>query len=262
MDRFDSISLHYRDKALVQQKAAEKLIQLLDPGANADILDVACGPGSVTKALSLLTKGRVVGTDISEGMIQQARKDHPKLEFRRVAAEFLDFKEEFDIVFCNSSFQWFREPQRALVAMHAALRKPGKLGLACPATEDWSPWYARVMAQVREDPRLRDTFAHWKSPWFFLPEAEEYRELFERSGFRTTWFEIASEANQYSPEQAFQVYLSGAGVGYTDPACYDVPVDDEYLRNFNDAVKAAIKAQARAGRVTVDFHRLYYIGQR
>lgn len=262
MDRFGHVSKQYREKSLVQQKAAEKLIRLAEIGAQADILDAACGPGNITHALRKLTSGRVVGTDISAGMIEQAQHEHPEIEFKRVSAEYLEFNEEFDLVYCNSALQWFREPERAVRAMHAALRKPGKIALASPATQEAMPCFERVIGLIREDERIRDTFSHWRTPWFFLNDADDYRSLMEHSGFHTTWFEIAFEANEFTPEQAYQVFQSGARVGYADPGCYDIPIGQDYLETFDQLVQEAFASLAQNGKVTVDFNRLYYIGVR
>ncbi len=48
MNTFDRISGKYREKSLVQQKAAVKLFDLLEIGGSDDIIDIACGPGHFT----------------------------------------------------------------------------------------------------------------------------------------------------------------------------------------------------------------------
>ena len=103
MSTFDKVSGQYQQKDLVQQAAAEKLIALLNIGERNDVLDVACGPGHITQRIKGMTQGRVVGTDISAGMIAQAQANYPAIKFRNLAAECLDYREEFDLVFCNSS---------------------------------------------------------------------------------------------------------------------------------------------------------------
>ena len=167
MSTFDKVSGQYQRKSLVQQAAAEKLIALLNIGNKNDVLDVACGPGHITQRIKELTQGRVVGTDISAGMIGQAQAQYPNCEFRKLAAEDLDYREEFDLVFCNSSFQWFTMPAEAVVAMRAALRPGGRVGVSCPATEQWSVCFKSVAEEAGTQPDVRSTFARWKSPWFF-----------------------------------------------------------------------------------------------
>jgi len=56
------------------------------------VLDVACGPGHITQRIKTITQGRVVGTDISAGMIVQAHGKYPAIAFRHLAAESLDYE--------------------------------------------------------------------------------------------------------------------------------------------------------------------------
>ena len=139
MSAFDEVSGQYQRKALVQQAAAEKLLALLKIGAKDSVLDAGCGPGHITHRIKTLTQGRVVGTDISAGMIHQAQAKYPAIEFKVIAAGSLDYREEFDVVFCNSTLQWFTQPGKAVAAMRAALRSGGRLGVACPATKTGQP---------------------------------------------------------------------------------------------------------------------------
>ncbi|MCZ7371233.1 MAG: class I SAM-dependent methyltransferase, partial [Candidatus Methanoperedens sp.] len=125
MTTFDNISGQYKEKSLVQQKAALKLLDLLKVGSTDSAIDVACGPGHITNLLSKVTSGKVIGIDISDGMIKQARALYPGIEFRQIAAEDLDYNNEFDIAFCNSALPWFRDPAKAIKAIfRSELRGP------------------------------------------------------------------------------------------------------------------------------------------
>jgi trans-aconitate methyltransferase len=260
MSTFDKVSGQYQQKALVQQAAAEKLIALLRIGQRDDVLDVACGPGHITQRIKEMTQGRVVGTDISAGMIGQAQAQYPNIVFRKLAAESLDYRDEFDLVFCNSSFQWFTKPVEAVAAMKAALRPGGRVGVSCPATENWSNCFKGVAEEAGAQPDVRLTFARWKSPWFHLPDVDAYRNLMERQGFRTLHCRIELEEKQFDTEQALAVFASGAAQGYTGKEFYDVAIDEDYVRRFNNHVRQAMERRARDGKVIVDFRRWYYVG--
>ncbi len=262
MNAFDRISDRYREKSLVQQKAALKLIGLLDIGSSDDIIDIGCGPGHITNMLSNMTQGRVTGIDISEGMIKQAKEMYPGIEFRQIAAEDMDYSCEFDIVFCNSALQWFTDPERAVKAIFHSLDKSGKLCLACPATYDWTPWMSKIISTVGEKEDIKPVFSHWKNPWFQLASKEEYRRFFEKQGFKTNYIELEHETTPYSIEEAFGVYLSGAANGYTGKKYYDIEIDDDYVDSFNNYVKEEINKGSKGGKMIVDFNRLYYIGKK
>jgi ubiquinone/menaquinone biosynthesis C-methylase UbiE len=262
MGVFDHVSGEYKEKALVQQKAALKLVELLAISDTDAVIDVACGPGHMTDFFGGLTKGRVIGTDVSRGMIEKAKAKYPSSEFRCVAAEDLDYTSEFDVVFCNSSLQWFTRPDEAIKAMQRALKPGGKFGLSNPATSQWSPWFGRIISAVTARPDIRPIFAEWKNPWFFLPAERDYQVFFERCGFKTTYIHVEFESAEYSVEEAFNIYMSGAANGFASKMFYACAVSDEYLARFNDYVKEEIERGSKKGRATVEFNRLYYLGSK
>lgn len=262
MNTFDKIFSQYEQKSLVQQKAAVKLRDLLKITGTEDIIDVACGPGHITSQLRKLTNGRVIGIDISKNMINQAKALYPEIEFRQLDAEVLEYRNEFDIVFCNSALQWFSNPDKSIQSIFNSLKMPGKLGLANPATDDWSPWLSRIMSQVEMDKEIKPIFTHWKNPWFFLPTKNDYKMLFEKHGFTTIFIEIDYEQTEYTTEKAYDIYLSGAANGYTGKKYYDIEISDDFISLFNKKVKEEIERQSVEGKSMVDFNRMYYIGKK
>lgn len=259
---FDGISPEYQRKALVQQQAALKLAGLLKIQSRDKILDLGCGPGHVTYLLKKTTQGWVLGTDISEAMIRQARQAYPDISFRVMAAEDLDFHDLFDVIFCNSALQWFPKPARVMKSAYAALKSPGRLGVACPATSEFSSLFTRIQSEVTARPGIRETFAHWKNPWFFLPGEDAYRKYFEAGGFATEHLEIANESTECTAAEAYGIYLSGFANGLLGKAFYDVGVPEDYTAKVNQGFREALEDVAVKGKVTVDFNRLYYIGKK
>lgn len=257
---FDSVAGDYGSRSVVQAAAAKRLLGLLDIGPKESVLDVGCGPGHITAQIADLTEGRVVGEDISGGMIEQAKHDHPSIEFMRVAAEDLDFVEEFDVVFCNSTLQWFSDGPRAVSNMCSALRGGGRMGVSCPSTPQFAPFFESVVEAVVKRPEIAPTYAHRANPWFHLLDLKAYRELFEKPGLVTELAELRHEVTEYSVDAAFWIFTTGAARGFVGYDCYDVEPPDEYIEAFNVAVREEMENRATDGRVNVDFNRLYYIG--
>src|SRR3989339_1928373 len=114
MSDFSEISKQYEADSVVQKSASQILFELLEIQPEDDVLDLGCGTGHILKIIKEKTKGRVVGIDPSEGMIEKAREkfSHQGITFRVCSAEQLDYKNEFDIIFCNSAFQWFADPAK------------------------------------------------------------------------------------------------------------------------------------------------------
>src|ERR1700704_930924 len=70
-----------------------------EAGPGAAVLDVACGTGALTRELSRRTApgGRVVGTDFSPSMLEEARRRSPALLWVEADAHALPFGDaEFD----------------------------------------------------------------------------------------------------------------------------------------------------------------------
>lgn len=262
MSTFDAVSTQYAKNALVQQAAAVKLMGLMDIRRGEALLDVACGPGHITAALAERSGGRVTGVDVSTGMITQAAATYPGIEFRQSAVEDIDYDMVYDGAFCNSALQWFSQPAKAVKAVYRSLKRGGRMALACPGTNAWSPLFTRVVAKAMSSPEIRPTASGWRNPWFFLRSKQEYKSFFEQFGFRTAFIAVDHEVASLSVEEAYNVYLSGAANGFTRPQYYRMPISDEYVAAFNRKVYEGFAVAACNGKVAVDFNRLYYLGEK
>ena len=108
---------------------------------NLHVLDLGCGTGILLHPLAELVgiNGRIVGVDISEFMVKEARKraqttDLP-LEFYKGNVYSLDFPENsFDRATCSTLFQHLKRPDEALNEIKRVV-KPG--GLISVFDHDW-----------------------------------------------------------------------------------------------------------------------------
>lgn len=247
---------------MVQKSAAEVLLKLLEIGDNDDVLDLGCGVGNLTRKIRGITNGKVVGIDSSEGMIKEAIEKTRGLDitFKVKNAEELNYRDYFNVIFCNSSFQWFRNPQKAIGNCYTALRKGGRIGIQAPAKRVYSPNFIDAIKKVKETPGTREIFAYFKEPWFFLETANEYSELFENCGFRVVLSEIESVRTEHTPEEVFNIFSSGAIAGYLNSDFYDVKIDVGYMDTFKKIVKDAFVQQAnKQGEIELIFNRIFLV---
>lgn len=120
----------------------DRLIQLAAVRAGHRVLDVATGIGepAVTAARLVGPAGRVVGTDISPGMLAVARERAAELglgnvEFHEMDAEALDLPESsFDAVLCRFGLMFLPDVDRTLVGIRRLLVPGGRL-----AASVWGP---------------------------------------------------------------------------------------------------------------------------
>jgi len=172
----------------------------------------------------------------------------------------MNYKDRFDVIFCNSVMQWFREPQRGVKNCYTALRKDGRIGVQAPAKGVYSPNFINAIKNIKEDTRTRDIFSHFKSPWFFLETSDEYKDLFEKSGFNVGFSKIDNVKIRHTSEDVFKIFSSGAIAGYLNQDFYDVKIDNAYIETFKDIVKNIFIQQADDnGEVELIFHRIFLV---
>jgi trans-aconitate methyltransferase len=259
---FSKISQDYEQAAVVQKSASDILLAILDIKETDDVLDLGCGPGHLTKRIREISKGRVVGVDAAEGMIAKAKESYglDSIEFQTCAAEDIEFKREFDAIFCNSAFQWFKPPESVIKNCFQALRENGKIGIQAPARRIYSPNFIKAVEKVQVDSRTRDMFSHFHSPWFFLETSNEYDSLFESLGFNVVYSQIDKVVSSHTPEETYKIFDSGASVGYLNQKHYEVPLTDEYIKNFRRTVREVFEEQAnRLGNVELAFYRIFLV---
>ncbi len=105
----------------------------------ASALDVCCGTGAALRALRPICTERVVGVDLSQGMLDQARDfldeqtskssgQLPPFELIQRDALSIDFEEEFDIITCFGAFGHIlpKDQDQFATRVHAALRPGGR----------------------------------------------------------------------------------------------------------------------------------------
>jgi SAM-dependent methyltransferase len=106
----------------------------LRPGMQ--VLDVGCGPGSITLGLAeVAAPGQVVGIDLQPTQIEQARASVAKRAVANVRFEVADAyrlpfpAHSFDAAFAHGVLMHLREPVRALVEIRRVLRPSGIVGV-------------------------------------------------------------------------------------------------------------------------------------
>lgn len=90
---YDTVSTSYAERVVDGPEwEVEGFDLVVRQAAGRPILDAGCGPGRTTALLA--ARASVIGLDLSPGMIEVARRDHPELDFRVGSMTALDFPDE------------------------------------------------------------------------------------------------------------------------------------------------------------------------
>jgi len=168
MKRMPEVYTHGHHESVLRShkwRTAENSAAYLLPHLTADarVLDVGCGPGTITADLAgLVPRGSVTGIDTSAEIIEQARaasggQGRQNLAFTTGDVYALDFPDaSFDVVHAHQVLQHLSDPVRALREMRR-VAKPGGLVAArdgdygamtwypeSPALDEWQAFYRAV----------------------------------------------------------------------------------------------------------------------
>jgi len=117
----------------------------LRPGMR--VLDVGCGTGGSARAIAAAVgpAGRVVGIDLSEPMIEVARRQVPEAEF--VLGDVGNFvaTEPFDVAYSRMCLMLLEDPIKGCTSILRALRPGGRLSATVFRDMASNPWLPAVV---------------------------------------------------------------------------------------------------------------------
>jgi len=146
---WDRAVAHYEAAWQKQLEPAQRL--LLDFAAlrqGERVLDIACGTGLVTfpAAAAVGPSGSIVGTDISEAMVEACRRTAATrglahASFQRMEAEALQFEDaSFDVVLCALGLMYVTDFPGSAREMCRVTRRGGRVAAAVWGRRDRCGW--------------------------------------------------------------------------------------------------------------------------
>lgn len=191
------------------ENSAAHLVPHLRPGQ--DVLDVGCGPGTITADLAArVAPGRVVGIDRSDDVVARAAAAcaaQPTAEVRVADVYALPFDDaSFDVVHAHQVLQHLSDPVAALGEMRRVCRHDGVVAVrdadyetfswapADPALDAWLALYRAVARSNGADPDAGRHLKGWaRAAGFSRVEATASAWCFATDEERTWWGELWAE---------------------------------------------------------------------
>ena len=187
------------DEVMARGEARGRLrvLDLCGAAAGMTVLDLACGPGNITRLLAQRVQpgGRVLGVDLARGMIALAAREHPAgTWFAVMDIERLGFPDQaFDAVACGHGLQFAPDLDRALREAWRVLRPSAVLAASVPAAaSDESVWAVidRIVDRhLPPAPRATDDSATRAT----ISDPDAFRSAALRAGFASASVEVVDE---------------------------------------------------------------------
>jgi SAM-dependent methyltransferase len=216
--------------------AIEPLLDAAGVGQGVHVLDVGCGLGTLAAAAAA-RGATVAGADLAAGMLAEARRRHPEIEFVLADAEALPFPDHtFDVALAAFVVNHLPHPERAAAELRRVARRTalamwgpeeevGILGLPARAARDLDtnvppgPDAARF-TDAGELARLIGGTVTEIRPTLHVDALDELWD-----GVRGGTVRTAARLAAASPEQlaAVRVHLETLAEPYRTPTGYELP---------------------------------------
>ena len=242
-----------------QSDAGMELIGMANINAHDAVLDVGCGTGRLTCELARLAyKGTVVGIDPSPEMLGKAREavsTTSNITLMNMAAQEMTFRNEFDIVYSNSTLQWVKEQEDVIGLVYRALRRGGRIAVQLPAKDFCWAMMDNIWSAVSAI-GLTATYEKMDSPWRF-PLKEEMEGFLARAGFKNM--------NVLYREYSFAFSSNRDVLGWAESAGlrpYLAPLNAEQQERFKYAFAMGFEHFRTEKGIEFPFRRLFVLAHK
>lgn len=174
------------------EPVADEIIQFLKIGESDKVLDIASGTGEPGLSIAKkLPKGKLMMTDLSEGMLEVARENAEEkginnIETRVCDACDLPFAENsFDAVSCRLGFMFFPDMLLAAREMYRVLKPGGKLAVSVWHAPERNFWATSISSTINKNMQLSTPPP--ETPGLFrCAQKGMMQDLFQQAGFKNT----------------------------------------------------------------------------
>ncbi|WP_329454737.1 class I SAM-dependent methyltransferase [Streptomyces sp. NBC_01497] len=234
--------------------SAGYLVPELTPGQ--ELLDVGCGPGTITADLAaLVAPGTVTAVDASESVLDAARGAAEEagvdnVRFAVADVHDLDFPDDsFDVVHAHQVLQHVGDPVQALREMRRVCKPGGTVAVrdadyggfswypAPPELDDWRELYRRVARANGGEPDAGRRLLSWAREAGFTEIAPSASTWFYATPAERVWWSGLWADRTLAPAYAERVTATGEGTaaqldgiarawrtwGESDDACFLCP---------------------------------------
>ncbi|MBN1802442.1 MAG: methyltransferase domain-containing protein [Candidatus Lokiarchaeota archaeon] len=232
-----------------------KAIEMLKPKDGEKILDIGCGNAMTTIEIAkLIPHGNITGIELSEHMIEQAKKNLQKNNILNVNiihdnALDINFRNQFHAVFSNSALHWIINLERMYTLLYNALKTGGRLMVQTGLKEINALF--KTIQTLENDKKYHTYFQSMDFPWRFLTSFET-EEILEKCGFCAIQIEPIQMIIEFDNKEDLCNYIRAAAlVPYLNVLPQNL--HDEFI---NDSIVFFLESNGE-NNLTMKHTRLY-----
>ena len=219
-----------------------RALDLLEARPGMRILDLACGPGTLSRRLAAAVSpgGEVRGVDLAPGMIELAQGLRlPSTRFELMDMEHLAIDDRsFDAAICGHGFQYASDLLRALSEARRVLRPAGRLAASVPVGSRTEAVWVQLDAVIDRWLAPAPEAADQAPTRATVQDAPAFRRAALDTGFKAATVELIEEEVRW--ESAQQIVTSF--MSWVDCAARLEGIDD-FRRQaiMDDAVRTLLQ---------------------
>jgi ubiquinone/menaquinone biosynthesis C-methylase UbiE len=245
--------------------AGDEIIRLLHAKRNDVVLDVAAGTGEPGLTIApMLTSGKVVSTDLAEGMLEVAREKASRkgiTNFETVRCDVTEMpfdNDTFDAVSCRFGFMFFPDMLLAAKEMVRVMKPGARFATAVWTGPEENLWVTAIMGTLNKHMQLEPPPAG--APGMFrCAEKGSMAELLAKAGLSNIREkEVPGKMNTGTSEQYWHIMTEVAApvVAALSKA------DDEMKAKIKKEVIDLINSKYPQGKVSIDSNALIVYGEK
>ena len=127
---FDRLAPYWDADMIRDDGIIDKILDIAQVHAGADVLDVACGTGVLFPDYLQRNVKSLTGIDISPEMAKIAREKFPQVQVICGDVEEISFDRQFDCIVVYNAFPHFPDPENLITILSDLLKPGGTLTVA------------------------------------------------------------------------------------------------------------------------------------
>ena len=182
---FDNLAEGWDAEQIPKDAIIEKILDNGGVASDKDILDVACGTGTLFPFYFERKVNSVTGIDISPQMVKIAKEKFPEIKVICGDAEEYRFDKKFDIIMIYNAFPHFPNPEMLIKALSNFLKEGGRISVAhSMSREEIQSRHKKRAANVSLELPTADDLAEILKPYFNIDIIISDNEMYQVSGIK------------------------------------------------------------------------------